>query len=50
MASAGRNPVPEVAALNYLRFDEGRSFMAGKVLSNALNTDLDWLRELRQAQ
>src|SRR5262245_39978455 len=44
---AGAVPVPEkLAALNYVRFDEGRSFMAGlKALSNVLNTDLEWLRE-----
>ena len=37
---------PSLAALNYVRFDEGRSFMAGLTgLRRALNTDLDWLRE-----
>ncbi|MEZ5853296.1 MAG: toll/interleukin-1 receptor domain-containing protein [Hyphomicrobiaceae bacterium] len=31
---------------HYVRFDEGRSFMAGlAALRRALNTDLDWLRE-----
>jgi hypothetical protein len=36
----------ELAALNYVRFDEGRSFMAGlTALRRALKTDLDWLRE-----
>lgn len=35
-----------LAALNYVRFDEGRSFMAGlSGLVKALNTDVDWLRE-----
>jgi len=39
--------VPEaLAALNYVRFDEGRSFMAGLTgLRRALKTDIDWLRE-----
>ena len=43
----GAISVPEkLAALNYVRFDEGRSFMSGiRALRNALNTDLDWLRE-----
>src|SRR5262245_29786075 len=43
----GTISVPEkLAALNYVRFDEGRSFMAAlKALTNALNTDLGWLRE-----
>jgi hypothetical protein len=37
---------PRLAALNYVRFDEGRSFMAGlKALTAALKADLDWLRE-----
>jgi hypothetical protein len=37
---------PRLAALNYVRFDEGRSFMAGlKALTTALTADLDWLRE-----
>jgi WD40 repeat protein len=41
------DPAPQkLAALQYVRFDEGRSFMAGlKALSDALLTDLDWLRE-----
>ena len=35
-----------LAALNYVRFDEGRSFMAGLTgLRRALKTDIDWLRE-----
>jgi WD40 repeat protein len=40
-------PAPSrLAALNYVRFDEGRSFMAGlKALTTALKTDVDWLRE-----
>lgn len=39
--------VPErLAALNYTRFDEGRSFISGlKALVTALNTDIGWLRE-----
>ena len=39
--------VPEkLAELNYTRFDEGRSFIAGlKALVTALNTDIGWLRE-----
>lgn len=43
----GDVPVPEaLAALNYVRFDEGRSFMAGlTALRRALKTDLSWLRE-----
>ncbi len=43
----GSIPAPaRLAALNYVRFDEGRSFIGGlKALSNALNTDLDWIRE-----
>jgi hypothetical protein len=37
---------PRLAALNYVRFHEGRSFMAGlKGLTTALKADLDWLRE-----
>ncbi len=37
---------PALAALNYVRFDENRSFMAGLAgLRRALKTDLDWLRE-----
>jgi hypothetical protein len=37
---------PALAALNYVRFDEGRSFMAGlTALRRALKTDIDWLRE-----
>jgi TPR repeat protein len=39
-------PPQKLAALNYVRFDEGRSFMAGlKALAKALTTDLDWLNE-----
>jgi hypothetical protein len=35
-----------LAALNYVRFDEGRSFMVGlKALATALKANLDWLRE-----
>jgi WD40 repeat protein len=46
-AQLGSHPAPEkLAALNYVRFDEGRSFMAGvKALVRALETDLEWLRE-----
>jgi hypothetical protein len=37
---------PALAALNYVRFDEGRSFMAGLTgLRRALKTDIEWLRE-----
>lgn len=40
---------PELAALNYVRFDEGRSFMAGLAgLRRALKTDISWLREHRR--
>jgi hypothetical protein len=39
-------PPSLLGALNYVRFDEGRSFMAGlTALTRALNTDLEWLRE-----
>jgi hypothetical protein len=42
----GISAPPRLAALNYVRFDEGRSFMAGlKGLTTALKADLDWLRE-----
>jgi WD40 repeat protein len=43
----GSQVAPEqLAQLNYVRFDEGRSFMTGlKGLVRALNTDLGWLRE-----
>ena len=43
----GSNPVPEqLAAVNYVRFDEGRSFMRGLTgLVRALNADVGWLRE-----
>jgi protein-disulfide isomerase len=35
-----------LAALNYVRFDEGHSFMAGlRALSRALESDIDWLRQ-----
>lgn len=45
--SIGTVPAPpQLAALNYVRFDEGRSFMAGlSGLVRALNTDVEWLRE-----
>lgn len=37
---------PRLSALNYVRFDEGRSLMTGvKALGVALRTDLDWLGE-----
>lgn len=37
---------PGVRSLNYVRFDEGRSFMAGLIsLRRALSEDLDWVRE-----
>lgn len=40
------NAPSELAALNYVRFDSGFSFVAGlSSLVNALQTDLDWLRE-----
>jgi TIR domain len=39
-------PPSELGALNYVRFDEGRSFMAGlTALRRALNADIGWLRE-----
>jgi len=47
----GARPPPQLAALNYVRFDHEsdgrpRSFMAGLAgLRRALNTDLGWLRE-----
>jgi hypothetical protein len=43
----GSIPVPpRLAALNYVRFDEDRSFMAGlAALVRSLKTDVDWLRE-----
>ena len=37
---------PALAALNYVRFDDGRSLIAGLAgLRRALNTDLVWMRE-----
>jgi WD40 repeat protein len=37
---------PQLAAINYVRFDEGRSFMAGlTALVQALDTDVQWLRD-----
>ena len=37
---------PRLAALNYVRFDGGRSFVSGlRSLVRALHTDVDWLRE-----
>ncbi len=45
------SPPPQLAALNYVRFDPNedgrpRSFIAGlAALCRALNTDIDWLRE-----
>jgi protein-disulfide isomerase len=43
----GNAQVPaRLAALNYVRFDDGRSFMAGlRALSRALEADVEWLRE-----
>lgn len=43
----GSTPAPSMlAALNYVRFDEGRSFMVGLIaLVRALKMDVDWLRE-----
>ena len=39
-------PPPQLAALNYVRFDEGRSFMASlTALVHSLKTDVDWVRE-----
>ena len=39
-------PPPRLSALNYVRFDEGRSFISGlRALARALETDVDWLRE-----
>jgi hypothetical protein len=45
--SLGEVAVPAaLSALNYVRFDEGRSFMAGLTgLRRALKSDIDWLRE-----
>jgi hypothetical protein len=43
---ADLEPPAPLAALNYVRFDEGRSFMAGLTgLRRALKTDIVWLRE-----
>lgn len=43
---AGVEPPSELGALNYVRFDGGRSFMAGlTALRRALNADIGWLRE-----
>lgn len=37
---------PGVRSLNYVRFDEGRSFMAGLIsLRRALSEDVEWVRE-----
>lgn len=37
---------PRLAALNYVRFDDGRSFVSSlRSLVRALLTDVDWLRE-----
>ena len=37
---------PALAALNYVRFDDNRSFMAGlRALVTSLKTDVAWLRE-----
>jgi hypothetical protein len=45
-ALADATPPPALAALNYVRFDERRSFMAGlSGLRRALKTDVEWLRE-----
>ena len=42
----GVTVAPTLAALNYVRFDEGRSFMVGlTALRGALRADLDWIRE-----
>lgn len=47
MAPRDGQLVPErLTELNYTRFDQGRSFVAGlKALVTALNTDIEWLRE-----
>ena len=47
IAPEEKQPVPhQLSALNYTRYDGGRSFIAGlKALATALNTDLPWLRE-----
>jgi protein-disulfide isomerase len=43
---AGGQVPAMLAALNYVRFDQGGSFMAGlRALSRALRSDVDWLRE-----
>lgn len=37
---------PALSALNYVRFDEGRSFMTGlEELRRALKSDIEWVRE-----
>lgn len=42
----GVEPPPQLAKLNYVRFDEGRSFMTALTeLRSALKTDIVWLRE-----
>jgi TIR domain len=43
----GAQSVPSrLSALNYVRFDDGRSFVSGlRALVRALRTDVDWLRE-----
>ena len=43
----GAEKAPEkLAALNYVRFDDGRTFIAGlRPLARALKADVDWLRE-----
>ena len=45
----GAKAPSRLVELNFVRFDEGRSFMTGlKALVTALNTNLDWLREHTQ--
>jgi len=45
----GAPPPPRLTQINYVRFDEGRSFMSGlRALITALATDLDWLRDHTQ--
>src|SRR5208283_3858281 len=46
---AGVPPPARLTDINYVRFDEGRSFMTGLLaLISALGTNLDWLRDHTQ--
>jgi hypothetical protein len=45
----GVPPPAKLTDINYVRFDEGRSFMTGLIaLINALGTNLEWLRDHTQ--